>query len=440
MYRAFVYIVDRILGAMLQTIEACDADIWRHPRRGLLLVLGTIFVVYVRELSSSLSEQLLLAGLSDDLHNVVNPDGHGLVDSIVVENPLNLLQGWCGSDGFTRARMIPTYGSPCVQVTGRRNRTGFEKAVEALSARGLGRLVSAEVEAAADAAPELVAVAGCARDVGPKLARTMLPILGALPALLAPAAVAFLVFENDSADDTAAKLISWIGGDARRAATARLHFARRLGGSRTERLALCRNTLLGEAHRISARYLLMLDLDCKRRPPWADDPRPLRMALGALRRREWDVLAANSMAELDYYDLWALRSAELGADYDCWRDRVEMKRRGDCDATQLRINASAPPFAVDSAFNGLALYRLGALRRRAGGCSYDGGRTCEHVPFHLCLRRSGLRLGVAPYLVQGCGDGAPRAVVGPPRVRVRVEGDGSVERREVREVGRDVIL
>ena len=117
-----------------------------------------------------------------------------------------------------------------------------------------------------------------------------------------------------------------------------------------------------------------------------------------------------------------------------------MKRRGDCDATQLRINASAPPFAVDSAFNGLALYRLGALRRRAGGCSYDGGRTCEHVPFHLCLRRSGLRLGVAPYLVQGCGDGAPRAVVGPPRVRVLVEGDGSVERREVREVGRDVIL
>ena len=220
----------------------------------MLLVLGTIFVVYVRELSSSLSEQLLLAGLSDDLHNVVNAEGHGLVDSIVVENPLILLQGWCGSDGFTRARMIPTYGSPCVQVSGRRNRTGFEKAVEALSARGLGRLVSAEVEAAADAAPELVAVAGCARDVGPKLARTMLPILGALPALLAPAAVAFLVFENDSADDTAAKLISWIGGDARRAATARLHFARRLGGSRTERLALCRNTLLGEAHRISARY------------------------------------------------------------------------------------------------------------------------------------------------------------------------------------------
>ena len=197
MYRAFVYIVDRILGAMLRTIEACDADIWRHPRRGLLLVLGTIFVVYVRIELIAL-EQLLLAGLSDDLHNVVNADGHGLVDSIVVENPLILLQGWCGSDGFTRARMIPTYGSPCVQVSGRRNRTGFEKAVEALSARGLGRLVSAEVEAAADAAPELVAVAGCARDVGPKLTRTMLPILGALPALLAPAAVAFLVFENDS--------------------------------------------------------------------------------------------------------------------------------------------------------------------------------------------------------------------------------------------------
>ena len=83
---------------------------------------------------------------------------------------------------------------------------------------------------------------------------------------------------------------------------------------------------------------------------------------------------------------------------------------------------------------------LGVKIRVGLGCAYDGGRTCEHVPFHLCLRRHGLRLGLAPYLAQGCGDGAPRAVVGPPRVRVRVEGDGSVERREVREVGRDVIL
>ena len=56
---------------------------------------------------------------------------------------------------------------------------------------------------------------------------------------------------------------------------------------------------------------------------------------------------------------------------------------------------------------------------------------CEHVSFHLCLRAHGLRLGLAPYLVQSCGDGAPREIVGPPRVRTRVLASGEVRHTAV---------
>lgn len=60
-------------------------------------------------------------------------------------------------------------------------------------------------------------------------------------------------------------------------------------------------------------------------------------------------------------------------------------------------------------------------------CRYDGGRgagICEHVPFHTCLRRRGAQIGVAPFLVQGCGNGAPRPP--PPAVRVRMLRNGTV--------------
>ena len=58
----------------------------------------------------------------------------------------------------------------------------------------------------------------------------------------------------------------------------------------------------------------------------------------------------------------------------------------------------AAPFGVQSAFNGLAVYHVGALAlHNATGCRFEGSRMsriCEHVPFSLCLGRHGLRLGV----------------------------------------------
>jgi transcriptional regulator GlxA family with amidase domain len=69
----------------------------------------------------------------------------------------------------------------------------------------------------------------------------------------------------------------------------------------------------------------------------------------------------------------------------------------------------APIVPVESAFNGLAVYRLAAIAR--SGCGYVPyyritphshiqpvvvRGACEHVAFHLCLRRARLRLEESP--------------------------------------------
>lgn len=172
-----------------------------------------------------------------------------------------------------------------------------------------------------------------------------------------------------------------------------------------------------------AEYIVMLDLDWKRPAVLPQ----LQLAAKAMAHPDgYKVLTANSIQDSDYYDLWALRSSVLHIDYDCWFDRHVSSIRGNCDSYEVRIDASAPILPVNSSFNGLALYSVAALRGQAPRCRYDGERTCEHVSFHLCLRERGLRIGIAPFLIQGCGDGAPRCAVGPPATRVRVGVGGTV--------------
>ena len=177
-------------------------------------------------------------------------------------------------------------------------------------------------------------------------------------------------------------------------------------------------------------YLVMLDLDWQR--PMA--PPELHLAVDAMasHRRPhrysntFAVLTANSMRGQDYYDLWALRSHLLSIDYDCWFDQQRSTVRGNCDSYEIRIDSSAPIVPVNSSFNGLAIYSVAAMRHHVPQCLYKGEHTCEHVSFHLCLRKRGLQIGIAPFLIQGCGEGAPRCAVGPPLTRVRVEPNGDV--------------
>ena len=85
-----------------------------------------------------------------------------------------------------------------------------------------------------------------------------------------------------------------------------------------------------------------------------------------------------------------------------------------CHHFYLTLFESEPPFTVTSAFNGLGLYSMAALHRHEGAmaCRYDAAvdyaslenrrQTCEHVSFHTCATRLGVRIGILPWLVDCC--------------------------------------
>lgn len=272
-----------------------------------------------------------------------------------------------------------------------------------------------------------ILVGSCARNVRTVLERHSRAWIESLLSSVDGAAGA-LIFEDEQragdVDGTRAALRAWASADAR----VRLLLAAPMlypRWSRTQRLALCRNMLAREAIRLPPNGVFVaLDLDC-RAPP------ALHVASvisSTLLPSAWDVLTVNTRAPAFYYDRWALRSTVLTLDYDCWFNATERRARGACPDYAITIDADAPPFAVDSAFNGLGLYRAAALRTAVDAdCRYRGTKNsylCEHVPFHMCMRQLKLAIGVLPSLGVDCG--ATTVSPAPRRRRIRLLSNGSV--------------
>ena len=269
-------------------------------------------------------------------------------------------------------------------------------------------------------------IGSCARNVRSALERHSRAWVGALLDHLAAGGGGgggVLIFEDEQRsgdpDGTRKSLRSWAAQDAR----VRLLLAAPLlypRWSRTQRLALCRNMLASEARKaLSERgALIALDLDCR-----GPEPRHIAAVLASMGR--WDVLTANTRPPGYYYDRWALRSSVLGVDYDCWFNQTQRRLRGSCPDYAITIDPAAQAFGVDSAFNGLGIYRASSLRA-AAGCRYRGTKNsylCEHVPFHLCLRSHQLAIGVLPSLAVECGT----TQISARRRYVRYLANGSVD-------------
>ncbi len=134
----------------------------------------------------------------------------------------------------------------------------------------------------------------------------------------------------------------------------------------------------------------------------------------------WDALFANVPG--NYYDIWALRSPQLGIDFDCWDayghlvqngTDPEVARRECIYKYQLELPKEGPLIPVKSAFGGLGIYKLSVTR----GCDYDWetyrcsckhiktkrgpclAYLCEHVPFHIDMIRKGAKLFICPFLM-----------------------------------------
>ena len=100
-----------------------------------------------------------------------------------------------------------------------------------------------------------------------------------------------------------------------------------------------------------------------------------------------------------------------------------MAAHGSCFEHAFRLQEEAPPLPVESAFNGLGLYKAAALRGAASRCAYlgltQGHAVSEHVPFHLCLgSHAHARLTIMPGLTTHCA--SPKIEKAPRRFVTRL--------------------
>jgi glycosyltransferase involved in cell wall biosynthesis len=236
---------------------------------------------------------------------------------------------------------------------------------------------------------------------------------------------AFVFVENDSTDATKAILNRWGSGKANFTLI-------NLDGldaikQRTLRLEIARNIYLdfvrGHASLAEYDYLVVLDFDEVSSGDFALDV--VKRALAFLEAEESRAAVFANNVGL-YNDIWALRHREL-CPGDAWEEAFDYSFRHDVtDAVAFQetfekrlisIDRTRDPFEVESAFNGLGIYKLGFVKRNR--CPYLGSKvkvmrkedglgivrwqTCEHVHFNLGLRYEGGKLFVLPDLILSDG-------------------------------------
>ncbi len=190
-----------------------------------------------------------------------------------------------------------------------------------------------------------------------------------------------LIFESDSKDNTLAKLRQWP-----RAQVYTYGNLSAIVPRRTERIAYCRNKLLDEARKLKPDYMLVVDVD-----QFTSDISSF-LSNFEYDTNDWSAMTANLIGF--YYDIWAVRTlSDSNLNYDVWHRIWAMTLLNDYCILHMRlylIQIHQKNFArnrklleVRSAFNGAGLYKMNATE----GCDYSGDvYTCEHVPFHVCMR------------------------------------------------------
>lgn len=239
---------------------------------------------------------------------------------------------------------------------------------------------------------ERVCIVGCAKNISNHI-RKSLDKLIEIKQLFHPESK-IIIAENDSTDGTKEILdnykhnIDVINYDGKVTMD-----------HRTEKLAFLRNELINHVHKKYSHYnyIIIADLDNVIHDL---NVQQFQHILQNWKNREWDALFSNSNP---YYDIWALRSKDIGIDYDCW-DAVhhDGDTRKHVKKFQKNITFDSDAVEVDSAFNGFGIYKLASTK----GCSYNGltqncslnmsspcrKDTCEHVSFHNCLKQNGAKL------------------------------------------------
>lgn len=198
---------------------------------------------------------------------------------------------------------------------------------------------------------------------------------------------AVVIYENDSNDNTRAIL------NKHKKANYHYIFEDNITEPRrTMRLANGRNKVLEKVKQLNSErnyysYLIVLDMDdINNSGTFVDSIDSCFTPLN-----DWDVLTGNQTGR--YYDIWALRKPGV-IDYDFMRERKTADFRKHAEIEHLLGHTHFEKnglLEVDSAFGGIAIYKISALK----GCKYvgeyddDGSENCEHVEFHKCIKSKG---------------------------------------------------
>ena len=216
---------------------------------------------------------------------------------------------------------------------------------------------------------------GCARDIEKQLHNSLPDILRLAREF---EEYVILIYENDSKDNTIKVIQEYAQQDSR----IKLISEKNVTGKRTHRLAHGRNTLLDIAKKYYADYdfYVVMDLDYTRQNTHS--------ILSVADTMPSHYSGVTAVSRKRYYDWWAFRSSALKLDYDCWKDKDNIQQNGDCNSWKHKpINMNGVARKVESAFNGIGVYKLSAIPKDARyvGETSDGGEVCEHVAFHSYL-------------------------------------------------------
>ena len=198
----------------------------------------------------------------------------------------------------------------------------------------------------------------------------------------------FLFIESDSDDNTVAIL--------KELSAARSNFKYLSMGNlktsiprRTERIAFCRNKYLTYMHENCKHFEYLVVIDSDGIISEIDDSN-----ISSFPNINWHALAGNVRGY--YYDVWALR-ADSWCNHDCWRryqDLIQMgmteyqSYRNSVWGPTIRLNPHRLELKVDSAFGGLAIYKVRSIPKTAKyiGVDVEGNEICEHVSFNLAIK------------------------------------------------------
>lgn len=217
-----------------------------------------------------------------------------------------------------------------------------------------------------------------------------------LASLVHPDSFTIYVCENDSVDQTRSLILN----------AATMHFQVKpvfLDGLTSDipdlvpRISYCRNLLLDKiksaSQGLSNALYIPVDLDSSIAS--SIDCLQFEKAIAFILGSQWNAVFPFSSPY--YYDIYALR-AKSWCSYDCAQKMRHLKARGESTSLLSFLwyvsrhqrhccPSQADPIPVDSAFGGMGIYRLDAIRDSRYSTTLDDALAirCEHVNFNMSI-------------------------------------------------------